>query len=318
MSEQQEVEDGTSLEEVFNSREFGRASGTAGARSRGVAGIAGVEEIIVTEEFDVATRFAAPVLQGVAGVGLNDPPFEDVLHSARDGRPLTLVSPLPTGDPVGVAMPAENAGVAPIDGRPRERNRYRAVAAVSGIAAAALVVAGVTSGTVQRRPSQVSAQGPRRAALPLGSGSFSRAGIALPGAPTPTATLSAAIGDGSGSSALDSDSPLRPGNASGGQVTISGPPATSGSPLPSPTMPAGGAPTGVSGAPGSPQPPPSAGGSPLTPVTTAVGTTVTAVGTSVTAAADQLGSSIPSTAPAASAVGVVMSGIGQTVASTMG
>ncbi len=311
MSEQQEVEDGTSLEEVFNSRDFGRASGTAGAGSRDVARIAGVEEIIVTKEFDVATRFAAPVLIGNAVVGLNDPPFEDVLSSARAGRPLTLVSPLPTGAPIRIVMPGEDAGVSLLDRRRPERNRYRAVAAVSGIAAAALVVAGITPGTVQQRPSEVSAQGA------LGSG----AGTTVSGGPTPTAAVSAALGDGAGSSALDTNSSsLRPGNASVVQVTLSGPPATGGTSSPSPTVPSGGATTGTGGAQGSP--PPSAGGSPVTPVTTAVGSSVGAVATSVTGVADQVGGAVPSTAPATSAatsaVGTVMSGVGQTFASTMG
>ncbi len=156
MSEQADTDDSTSLEEVFNSREFGR--------------VAGVEEVVVTKEFGVATRFVAPVL-GNAVVGLSDPPFEDVLHSARAGRSLTLVPPLPAGAPVGIAMPAEDAAVTPLDPRRPERNRYRAVAAVSGIAAAALVVAGITSGTVQQRPSEVSALGAR---VSSGAGSASR------------------------------------------------------------------------------------------------------------------------------------------------
>jgi hypothetical protein len=288
MSEQAETDDSTSLEEVFNSREFGR--------------VAGVEEVVVTKEFGVATRFAAPVLRN-AVVGLSDPPFEDVLHSARAGRSLTLVAPLPSGALVGIAMPAEDAAVTPLDTRRPERNRYRAVAAVSGIAAAALVVAGITSGTVQQRPSEVSAQGAR----------LSGAGSAVPGGPTPTATLSAAAGDGAGSSVLGSDSPLTAGNASGGHVTLSGPATTSGTAVPSPTVASGGVPTGGGGAPGSPPPPPASGG-PVTPVTTSVG----AAGTLVTAVADQLGSSVPSTAPTASGAATVMGGIDQTVASTMG
>ena len=285
MSEQAETDDSTSLEEVFNSREFGR--------------VAGVEEVVVTKEFGVATRFAAPVL-GNAVVGLSDPPFEDVLHSARAGRSLTLVSTLPSGAPAGIAMPAEGAAVTPLDIRRPERNRYRAVAAVSGIAAAALVVAGITSGTVQQRPSEVSAQGAR-----LSSG----AGSAVPGGPTPTATLSAAARDGAGSSSLGGDSPLPAGNASGGHVTLSGPATISSTAVPSPTVASGGSPTGVGGAPGSPSPPP-ASGSPVTPVTTTVGSSVGAAGTMVTAVADQLGSSVPSAAPNTGALGAVMSSIG--------
>jgi hypothetical protein len=201
-------------------------------------------------------------------------------------------------------MPAEDAAVTPLDTRRPERNRYRAVAAVSGIAAAALVVAGITSGTVQQRPSGVSALGARVA---------SGAGSAVPAGPTPTATLSGAAGDGAGSSALGGDSPPPAGNASGGHVTLSGPAATSGTALPSPTVASVGAPTGVGGAPGSPPPPP-ASGSPVTPVTSAVG----AAGTLVTGVADQLGSSVPSTAPTASGAATVMGGIDQTVASTIG
>lgn len=80
MSEQTEADDSTSLEDVFNAREFRRASAAGGAGSRDVAGRAGVE--IVTKGFDVATRVVAPVLHGNAVVGLNERPLEDILHSA--------------------------------------------------------------------------------------------------------------------------------------------------------------------------------------------------------------------------------------------
>lgn len=290
MSEQAETSASTSLEEVFNSREFGR--------------VVGVEEVVVTKEFGAATRFAAPVLRK-AVVGLSEPPFEEVLYSARAGRSLTLVSPLPPETQLGIAMPAEDASVTALDTRRPERNRYRAVAAVSGIAAAALVVAGITSGTVQqRRPSEVSAQGAR-----LSSG----AGSAAPGGPTPTATLSAAAG----SSAAGGDSPLPAGddslpvaNASEAHVTLSGPATTSGTAVPSPTAASGGAPAGAGGEPGSSPPPPPAGSSPVTQVMTAVGSSVGAAEASVTAVADQLGGSIPSAAPNTSALGAVTSSIG--------
>jgi hypothetical protein len=302
MSEQHEMADSTSLEEVFNSQQFGRASGTTR-----------LDEVVVTKEFRVATRVAAPVL-----VGLHNPPLEDVLHSARDRTPLTLVAPLQTGAPGAGALPAEEGAVARLELRRSEHTRYRAIAAVSGVAAAALVVAGVTSGTVQRRPSSVSAQGPRTAAR--SPGAFGPAAGAAPlrtPAPsglTPTATFAAAVGVAAGPTAFTAASPAGPGRASTGQVHLGGPGGTKATAPPAPT---GVTAPGAGGGSGSP-PAPSLGGSPAAPVTSAVASTVTAVGTSVTSVADQLGGSVPMTTPVTSAVSTVVSGIGQAVGSTTG
>ena len=295
MSDQRGVGDSTSLEEVFNSQQFGRAPGTAEL------------DEVVTKEFGGATRVAAAVLHGNAVVGLHNPPLEDVLHSARDGKPLTLVAPIQAGAPGAGALPAEEGAVAPLELRHREHNRHRAIAAVSGVAAATLVVAGVTSGTVQQRPSSISAQGPRGIARPQGAfgSSFGAApvGTPVPSGPARTATLTAAVGVAAGSSAFAAASRVGPGHATGGHVNLGGSGGTNATASTAPP-PTGATPPGPGGAT-IPPPAPSPRGNP-----------VTTVGTSVTSVDDQLGGSVPMTTPVTSAVGTVVGGIGQAVSST--
>ncbi len=126
MSDQQKTGAVTSLEEVFLSREFGRAP------SRRISSIGVMPEL------------TAP------------PQLEQVFLSEEFGRPATV--PALAGDRRGPALalpcPAGSASE-------RDSARYRAIAAVSGVAAAALVVVGVASGSGQptKQPT-VSAQGP--------------------------------------------------------------------------------------------------------------------------------------------------------------
>lgn len=307
MSDQHEVGDSTSLEDVFNSQQFGRTSGTAD-----------LEEVVVTWEFGVAARVAAAVLHSNASVGPHNPPLEGVLDSARVGGPLTLVAPLQARTPAPGALPAEEGAVAPLDLRRREHNRYRTIAAVSGFAAAALVVAGVTSGTVQQRPPTISA-GMSGIARPPGgfvsSWGAAPVGTAAPSGPAPTATLTAAAGGTAGPSVFAAAARVGPYHAAGGQANLgrsSGADATA-----PPAPPTGVTPPGPGGAT-SPPPVPSSGGNPFATVTTAVASTVTAAGTSGTSVVDQFGGSIPTTTPVTSAASTAPGGGGQAVSSTTG
>lgn len=301
----------TTLEEVFLSRAFERSQrGAARGPEEGFA-VASPRRVIFTGAFESARSSGSGFDEAASDEGL-----EDVLLSAQLGKPLRLV---PRLEPAG-ATPAAEGVVVPFRTLPPRDNRYRAIAAVSGIAAAALVVAGVSTGTGQPRSGEVAALGQRTAAQPRG-GPSSPGGVptdsAAPGAGTPNAALASANGPGPVASFPQNATSRSTGTPSSTRA-VSGSPGTTVTVVPSP-----GGPTGSEGGTGvgtgSPAPSPPAGGDPVAPVVTALGSSVTGVGTSVTSAAGQLGNSMPATGAAVAAVGAAgttVSELGQTVSST--
>ena len=155
------------LEEIFRSRQFGRTSDSAGAGPEAVARSAAREESVFKSEFGGGRCVPAPVPRGSEageGAGPSIRPADAAVSA--DTPPPRSAEPELAGALVGVAHAGE--GAVSSSGRPkRETNTYRAIAALSAVAA--LVAAGVTSGAGQHRPPSVSAQGPRSPARPTRS-----------------------------------------------------------------------------------------------------------------------------------------------------
>jgi hypothetical protein len=292
MSDQRRAGDVISLEEIFGSRDFGRRP----------------------------TRWdSAPV----ATVEPADPPhLEQLFLSDLFGHPEAIAAALPSRVTPVITAPVAPPILVVLSGRggaERDYTRSRgAIGAVSGVAAAALVVAGMASGTGTGSPSgqpTVSAEGKH-------PGHISPAGHAgsLP-APSGVATQpnisDATTGQppaGTGGSATAAPiaqlaSATTPVTAA---VVVAVPPPPTSTPVeaaPSPPAPGGGTtPSGTS---------PGGGGSVLTPVFVTVGTTVSTVGSTVTAASNGLSQAVPAASPVTGllgAVGTTVTNLGSSVA----
>ncbi len=299
MSDQREAGT-TSLEEVFLSREFGSRD-FARAAPRTIA------------------------LDGVTEEVANPAELEEVFRSVRFGRPRVCTPPRLEPAAVDLAVTGEAEIVAL---RPWDSTRHRAIAAVSGIAAAALVVAGVASGGGHPgRPDVSAAQGQRvnpgsqqSVTTPTGSSPTAPAS----GTGTPTAITVAATSGGVGEA--PATTVVVPDGATGpkGSVIVEAPPGTSVTVVPSSAAADNGS-TGTSGGGGgSPAPTPTSpsvtgSGSPLAPTVVAVGNTVTGSGTTVTSTLGRVGSAVPTVAPVngmLGGVGATVSGLGQSLDST--
>jgi hypothetical protein len=267
-----------SLEEIFRSREFGRRP---------------------------ARRQGAPV----AAVEATDPPrLEEVFLSELFGHPEAIAVPAPFSvSPAVPSVVGPTLVLLPGGADPqRDFTRHRgAIGAVSGVAAAALVVAGMTSGTGSRsQQPTISAEG-----QPPDQGPTSGGGSRLLGpggfttSPTGAAPVSgqpsAATGGVPGGSP-----PARLATGTGpapATVAVAAPAPAPVAVVPSPPPPGGG--TSPSG------PSPGGGGNVLTPVLVTAGNTVSTVGSTVTAASSDLAAALP----AASPVSGLLSNVGSTV-----
>ena len=274
MSDQREGST-TSLEEVFLSREFGQAP----ARR------------VLTD-----TRFeeVAPAAQ-----------LEEIFLSESFGRPLAVVPRRSQVVPLEL-VGRDDAVVIPLHPT-RESTRYRAIAAVSGVAAAALVVAGVASGGGHAGRPTVSAQGERVSAQPRqASGGSSPAPLITSGA-APATTVAQ---NGSTAAAPSTNSGGPTGVAvSTASLVVEATPGVAPAP-----PPAGGSSSagGTGGGGGSPAPTsPPAPTDPLAPVVSGVGSAVSGLGTTVTNTVNQLGNALPPIAP----VTAVLGGAGTTLSS---
>jgi hypothetical protein len=295
------------LEEVFRSQEISRASGDMeggpGTTSREVRDVA-----LLRRTFDHAWS------------ELRDLNRDD--HTGATDAVSRQVAPASTLDAALMAGHYSEAassgggearggnGAAVSAGPPwkRQSGRYWTIAALSAVVA--LVVAGVTAGDAHHGPSSKSAQGAHGAVRPHGGAGTPDTG---PIGPTAPGSLTGAIGAG----VLALQSPPAgahgPGNKPGGHVTLSGAATTTGTP----SSTVGGSPRGGSPGSGSSGASPGSGGSnPVAPVAAGVGTTVGTVGTSVTGLANQLGSAVPATTPATSAVSGVLASVDQAVSAT--
>lgn len=277
MSEQGEGSTSTNLEEVFLSREFGPAPfrrGPADGRFGDGAEAPQLEEDLLSEDFADA------------------PALEEVFLSETFGRPRVVVPRRAHGAPLELVAP-HDAVVTPL--RPtQESTRYRAIAAVSGVAAAALVVVGVASGGHAGRPS-VSAQGVRVSAQqPQGGGAPGDTSPvpAVTSATAPVDTTVAQSGAGGASFA---------GPAANTGVVVSTAALVAGTP--SGTTPSR-SPASTSGSPTSTPPtPPAAPTDPLAPVVASIGTTVSGQGTTVTSTVSQIGNALQPVAPITALLG---------------
>jgi hypothetical protein len=278
--------------------------------------IIGLEEIFRSKEFGRRPS-ARAVGAAAATVEMIDPPqLEEIFLSELFGHPEAIAPPgqlTPTSANTSADRPVlvllsggEDAG--------RDFTRYRgAIGAVSGVAAAALVVAGMTSGTGSQsgRPT-ISAQGthPGHGSAP-GSGSPLPGGpgdAELPNASGPTTGQAPVAGSAGGApfAQLAAASAPVPVPA---EVVVAVPPLAPIEVVPPPLPPGGGtSPSGTS---------PGGGGGALAPVFVTVGTTVSTVGAAVTATTNDLAHAVPAASPVTGLltnVGATVTNLGQSVA----
>jgi hypothetical protein len=259
----------SNLEEVFLSREFGHAR----VRPRSQRGVA-----------DVALRRNA-----------GDSALEQVLLSGRFGkaaRELRIATkprhPVRGGDAVILSFPA----------RPSDRARPRALAALSGVAAAAIALSFLASTPGKRRGDGLPAIAAVGSSAPHGWGGARVLPTPPPAAPIGNVDEDTANGgsepdeQGVLTAQVEPAPPSVPAS-SGGSSSTSGP---------EPGSVGGGAAGTVTTTGAAPVPPPS-GSRPagsttaLSTVSSAVGVTVTNVANSVTSTANQLATGVPATAP---------------------
>jgi hypothetical protein len=267
MSDQQQTGTGVilDLEEVFGSREFGRC------RAHRVP-------------FTVETVESQPAQ------------LEQVFLSEFFGHPEAFAEPAPAVSDRPILVLLRGGGEGGIE---RDATR-RAIAAVSGVAAAALVVAGMTAGT---------GHGPGRPTV------TEQAQAALPNQGTPGPAGGAQRGSTGSAAPAGLSAAATPGTSAPGatfaQLTSFSPsPAAqippgangSGAPAPPPAAPTG---SGGGTPPGTPPGSGSGSGSTLAPALTVIGNEVSSVGSAATATSGDLGQALP-VSSTTSAVGVVV------------
>jgi hypothetical protein len=288
MTDQQRTGAIISLEDVFLSRDFGRRPPRVG-------------------------------LPSAARVDPSDPSqLEQVFLSEYFGHPEALEAP--TAPVIKVTASPAPPTLVLLPGRgdaERDFTRYRgAIGAVSGVAAAALVVAGLSSGTGRTtgQPT-ISAEGGHR-----GHGS-PHSGAPLPGPGNGgVATQPSTSGPTGGAG-----TPTSASTGSGGVAVVAQPatatiPATVAVvvevPPPPPPPPSVAPPPPPPGGGTTPSPSPG-GGSVLTPVFVTVGNTVSTVGATVTAASTDVAKVLPAVSPVTgllSSLGSTVASLGQSVA----
>jgi hypothetical protein len=269
MSDQQKTGIGVilDLEELFLSREFGRrpVRAVSSAPAAVASEPAQLEQVFLSEVFGhpEVLAVATPVVP-LAAPGLPGRPALVLIQGAGEGRTA------------------------------HESARARTIAAVSGVAAAALAVAGLTSGTGQgpARPSVTAqAQG-----VPSGNGVPAPGGTPQPGPigaavlPSPS-SVGTSAGGGTVARFTSFSTPVGAEQAASGNGAAA--PPAGGVPIPPGSAPAPGSPPGGGG-----------GGSMLAPDLTAVGSEVTSVGSSVTTTSGDVGQALP-TPSVLQAVGTV-------------
>ena len=237
------------LEELFLAREFGRPSGRH---------LRAVEEDL--------------------GEAPEPRELEEVFRSRDFGRPVALEL-IEGGDepaPNVVEFPFAGPGAKPLD----RAVRQRAVAALSGVAAAALVIAGLASAGGHAGRSDVSA---------LAHQSTPRGGTAVTanaGSVAPTLAAPSGGAPVTGISTAGFDGTTSGGAGSAPSVVFASQPVAA----PAPTST-----SGSGSGPGGP-PAPGGGGTGPAPVTSVLGNAVSAAGSSVSSASGMVASALP-TAP---------------------
>lgn len=277
MSDQQRVGAIISLEEVFLSRDFGR-------------------------------RSPRPNASTAATVDPSDPPqLEQVFLSEWFGHPEAIAAEHASATATTPAVAQPTLVLLAGRGTEHDAARYRAIGAVSGVAAAALVVAGVVSTGQPSGQPTISAQGP-----PPGHSSPAPGTVPLPGPGGVTTQPSTSTG-----------TPSPPPTAGSGAATVvqlastttpAIPAVVVEVPPPTPVAPSTPPPSGTTPPPA---PAPGGGGNILKPVLSVVGNTVSTVGTTVTSASNDLAQALPPASPVTGLlgnVGSMVTSLGQSVA----
>jgi hypothetical protein len=278
--------DVSGLEEVFRAQKLSRTSESVVGASEVTAPQTGQEEALVrTEQIHAATTESMSQSGTGAATQAGSPqdpvvPVEDGLALPRASR-TEAVTGGSGGKSAGLAATAVGALWR------RDSSRYWTIAALSALVA--LVVAGVTAGTDSHHTPTTSAQGKHGSARP-GSG-FHTSGAASTG-PTAPGSLTGAVGSGALALGAPAGTSRGSANGPGGHVTLIGAATTTGTAPPSPAS------------------------NPVTPIASGIGSTVSTVGSSVTGVTNQIGSTIPTAAPAASAVNTVVNAVDQAISAT--
>ncbi len=286
MSDHHDVGTISNLEELFLSREFGH--------SEEIDSPTWIDELWLGAAYDPEAH-------------LDPGPLEEVFLSRDFGRPMAEDDEETTAD-------LDGPGATVLAFTPRDASaRQRAVASLSGVAAAVLVVAGVAGGSGHSNPpgvpqAQAQAQAPAAAGPGSGSASAPGAPSVSPGS-TPTVAADDQVSPPAVLTSLTSPAP---------QVSVAAPPGSTVTVVP--TTPA----TGTGGAPSptpapTPAPPPSTSTGPLGAAVVVAGNTVATAGTTVSTTASQVGAAVPAAASLTGVlggVGATVSGLGEMLAST--
>lgn len=282
MSDQQQTASSVvlDLEGLFLSREFGRRP----VRSVTIVPASVASEPARLEQVFLSDAFGHPELVAMA---------------ARSEEPVLVPARAAARRPALVLLKGGGEGTLAY-GTTHSHPHHRAIAAVSGIAAATLAVAGLTSGTGQapgRSPVTEQAQGSLPSPAGSGTGGVSEPGpVAVAGQP-PAASAGAAVN----ATLTAFSAPGASGSPQGASSAVT-PPALA--------APAGGS---APGAPGSPGGGAGGGGGAgtgmLTPALTVVGNEVSSVGTGVSSTSGDVGQALP--------VGSVLQAVGTIATSAM-
>jgi hypothetical protein len=238
--------------------------------------ISDLEELFLAREFGLPSGRHLRAVEEDLGEAPEPRELEAVFRSRDFGRPVALEL-LEGGDepaPNVVEFPFAGPGAKPLEGAVRQR----AVAALSGVAAAALVIAGLASAGGHAGRADVSAlahQSTPHASSPAVGPSAGNAvaAVTTPGGGAPVAGVTTADVGGATS----------PGGASAAPSV-----AFASQPVAVASGGSGPAPGGT--------PAPGGGGTSLAPVTSMVGTAVSTAGSSISVASGTVGTAVP-TAP---------------------
>jgi hypothetical protein len=297
----------TDLEDVFSvwQRRTGKFAAVATTRPRH-----GLRDSVSVDEHDDRT---GGDVAGGDGARVDDFALEQVFLSEGFGRPVSARR-IARGRREGVKR--EHAAAVPFPAVAMDHARQRAIAAVSGVAAAALVVAGLSFGPGRHGGSgspSIAAEDPD-VAMKTPPGTGGAAGSSrLPSGTVARAITAGALGNRASSRAvLTAELPggtalgpaAVPGPAAGSSALAIPASASSGAGTVGPVTATGPSPTAR------PASPTSAGStSTRADASSGVGNAVTNIDNSVTTTANQLVSTVPATAP----VGGAVNGVGATV-----
>jgi hypothetical protein len=275
-------------------------------------GVTSLEQVFLSSEFEDARD--RRVLLENRRVDADVQELAETSFSEQFGRPRhESRSVSQAAEALPPPLRLEDAVVAMLPTVPRESSRHRAIAAASGVAAAALVVAGLVSGSATQGRRDIAAQGSGASVESTHGGSHTSVGggsgsaTALSSGRAGGSVAQAARSGPSGTSpAFLAAAPAQAGRSGPPPaVTVVVPPGTTVTVGSSPAGPQSGSPdSGAGGSTGPPAPAPPGSGSPTAPVTTT---------------ANQVASSVTSVAPVTSAlggVGATVIGLGQNLSST--